>query len=335
LSLIVSTLLIGGLLLASAALYQHAQIDKPKPPELPPEQVAKNIPAEPVARESGSHAAVIRLPPPPPPPQALREPKQRAVTKPRAVEPLKRTVATKPTSDPATKEAVRTKSLIKPLKPAKPAPPPLVKPRPRPKPAPAVMPSPKPSKAFAEAIVDGARNIKAGRALLRLLEHGQGPTIEIAWPQQADARRALYRQLTQCYGVKPAVLAGGTKLYAYAGAAGQAWSIDMDRFSGFIRSPRGEAIAAEARVFSSIADRHGLTDWRPVRVFPRHVDAALLGGIGAVLGPLYKSARQIRAAYRWDRARLILTDFAVDGRRLSGAVTLPLPRGHARNPGCD
>ncbi len=184
-------------------------------------------------------------------------------------------------------------------------------------------------------MVDGTQNTKAGGALLRLLEHGQGPTIEIAWPQRADARRALYRQLTQCYGVKAALLTGGAKLYANAGTAGETWSIDMDRFSGFIRSPRGEAIAEEALVFARIADRHGLTDWRPVRVFPRHVDAALLGGLGAVLGPQYKSAKQIRAAYRWDRARLILGDFTVDGRPLSGAVALPLPRGQARGPGCD
>ncbi len=183
--------------------------------------------------------------------------------------------------------------------------------------------------------MDGTRKTRVGGALLRLLEHGQGPTIEIAWPKRADARRALYRQLTQCYGVKAAVMVGGVKLFAAAGRAGEAWSIDMDRFSGFIRSPQGEVIAEEARVFARIADRHGLVDWRPVRVFPRHVDAALLGGLGAVLGPQYKSAKQIRAAYRWDRSRLILGDFTVDGRPLTGAVALPLPRGRARGPSCD
>jgi hypothetical protein len=184
-------------------------------------------------------------------------------------------------------------------------------------------------------MVDGARNTKSGGALLRLLEHGQGPVIEIAWPRRADSRRALYRQLTQCYGVKAAVLAGGARLFAAAGNVGETWPIDMDRFSGFIRSPQGEAIAEEARVFASIADRHRLTDWRPVRVFPRHVDAALLGGLGAVLGPQYKTARLIHAAYRWDRSRLILGDFTVDGRPLTGSVVLPLPRGRARGPGCD
>ena len=184
-------------------------------------------------------------------------------------------------------------------------------------------------------MVDGTQNTKTGGVLLRLLEHGQGPVIEIAWPQRAAARRALYRQLTQCYGVKAALLTGDARLYANTGTAGETWSIDMDRFSGFIRSPQGEVIAEEARVFARIADRHGLVDWRPVRVFPRHVDAALLGGLGAVLGPQYKSAKQIRAAYRWDRSRLILGDFTVDGRPLTGAVALPLPRGRARDPGCD
>ena len=69
-------------------------------------------------------------------------------------------------------------------------------------------------------MVDGAQNTRTGGALLRLLEHGQGPTIEIAWPQRVDARRALYRQLSQCYGVKAALLTGGAKLYANAGHGG-------------------------------------------------------------------------------------------------------------------
>jgi hypothetical protein len=311
LSLTVSVLLIGGLLLASVALYQNARIDKPKPRKQSPAPVATPLPADSAA------ALAIQLPPPP----ASHTPSSNAVKK-----------STVPPKRDSLKPARRIveKPRIEPLKP-----PPVARPRPRFKPVPAIKASVKPSTKSAKTMVDGAQNKKTGGALLRLLEHGQGPTIEIAWPRRADARRALYRQLSQCYGVRAAVLAGGATLYADGGTAGQAWPIDRDRFSGFIRSPQGEAIAEEARVFARIADRHGLTDWRPVRVFPRHVDAALLGGLGALLGPRYKSARQIRAAYRWDRARLILGDFTVDGRPLGGAVTLALPRGHARNPGCD
>jgi hypothetical protein len=188
---------------------------------------------------------------------------------------------------------------------------------------------------IAKTTVDGNQNVKNGGALLRLLEHGQGPTIEIAWPRRADARRALYRQLTQCYGVTLVVLVDGDKLYTASGNSGETWAINTDRFSGFIRSPQGEAIAEESRVFASIADHHGLSGWRPARVFPRHVDAALLGGLGAVLGAKYRTAKQIRAAYRWDRTGLILSDFSIDGRPLNGAVTLPVPRGRAHGPGCD
>ena len=343
LSLTVSALLIGGLLLASVALYENAKLDKPKPLKRPPAPVAQKKPTEPAAHQSSPAAMVIRLPPPPAPPGAPAKkmttgpkriplkPAQRTVEKPRVVDPLKRIAVAKPVSAPAATLPPR----IKPLKPADPAPAKMAQARPRPKPARQIKTPGKQSTESAKAVVDGTQNRRAGGVLLRLLEHGQGPTIEIAWPQRAAARRALYRQLTQCYGVKAAVLAGGTKLFGATGTAGETWAIDMDRFSGFIRSPQGEAIAAEARVFASIADRHGLTDWRPVRVFPRHVDAALLGGLGAVLGPQYKSARQIRAAYRLDRTRLILGDFTVDGRRLTGTVTLPLPRGQARGPGCD
>ena len=47
LSLTVSVMLIGGLLLASMALYQNAQIDKPKPPKRPPAPVVRQIPTKP------------------------------------------------------------------------------------------------------------------------------------------------------------------------------------------------------------------------------------------------------------------------------------------------
>jgi len=322
LSLTVSGLLIAGLSLAVTALYQNAGIHRPKPP-----QPAQPPPAL-TARQSGSAAAVIRLPPPPAPQPAARgkllKPAKRPVEKPSAVVPLKR-------SADITPAPVAARTSPPPIEPLAPAPRPVARHVPQPNSAPALAATTTSSSETEEKLVDGMQNAKAGGALLRLLEHGQGPAIEIAWPQRADARRALYRQLTRCYGVRTAVLAGGAGLYADEGAAGQPWRMDMDRFSGFIRSPQGEAIAEESRVFARIADWHGLTNWRPVRVFPRPVDAALLGGLGAVLGPRYKTARQIHAAYKWDRTRLVLGDFSVDGRPLEGAVTLPLPH----RPGCD
>lgn len=319
LSLIISVLLIGGLILASVALYQSAKIDRARPQKPLPAPVVRQVPMQSVARQPGVTGMVIQLPPPPVSSAASSSGAVKITPiQPTPILPAKRITAAKPVSEPVPSSAPPKKLSIKPLKAA-----------------PAIKADGKPSVASTTAMVDGAQNTKSGGALLRLLEHGQGPVIEIAWPRRADARRALYRQLTQCYGVKAAVLAGGARLFAATGNVGETWPINMDRFSGFIRSPQGEAIAEEARVFASIADRHRLTDWRPARVFPRHVDAALLGGLGAVLGQRYKTARLIHAAYSWDRSRLILGDFTVDGRPLTGSVMLPLPRGRARGPGCD
>lgn len=158
--------------------------------------------------------------------------------------------------------------------------------------------------------------------MLRLLEHGKGPSVEIAWPVSAAERRQLFRTLTRCYGMRPAVLVKKSHLYDGVSAPGQPWSINRDRYSGFIRSPQGEPIAEENRQFASIARRHGLSDWRPVRVFPRTVDAVLLGGLGNLLGARYQTARQIRAVYELRRDGLRLTGFQVDGNALPGAITL-------------
>lgn len=353
LSLTVSVMLIGGLVMASVALYQDAKLDKPKQPTKPAAPVVRQYPAQPAAPPSSGTAMMIKLPPPPirsvapagpvvkrmtvtkltvTPHRPVLKPLKRAVEKPLAVKPLTRADTIKPGPIPAPKPAGK----IKPLKPVEPvAKKPVAKKLAAADPTPVREQAKRTAQTAKKPVVDGTRNRKAGGALLRLLEHGQGPTIEIAWPRRAAARRALYRQLTHCFGVKAAVLVEDSRLYEAAGEAGESWSIDMDRFSGFIRSPQGEAIAEETRVFASIADHHGVVDWRPVRVFPRSVDAALLGGLGAVLGAQYKSAKQIRAAYRWDRTRLVLDDFTVDGRPLAGSVTLPLPRGWTRRPGCD
>jgi hypothetical protein len=158
--------------------------------------------------------------------------------------------------------------------------------------------------------------------LLRLLEHGKGPTIEIAWPQASADRLALYRLLTRCYGMRAAVLGPRSRLFAADGPAGQPWDLDRDRVSGFLRSPRGVAIPEESRAFARIARHHGLTGWRPVRVFPRDVDAALLGGLAQLLGPRYRSSSAITAAYSPGGTTLTLDRFRIDGAPVAGGIVL-------------
>lgn len=45
-----------------------------------------------------------------------------------------------------------------------------------------------------------------GRALLRLLEFGQGPSITISWPSSPKEMSRLYRVFRNCYGMKTALM---------------------------------------------------------------------------------------------------------------------------------
>lgn len=272
----------------------------------------------------------IRLPPPPP---------EKSTAKPAVMPPPAPVRTARAVTRPAAAKKVPAPLMISPLRPSKPKSRPVPPrkrppgkvlrvrktPKPPPPPAdPAISPRPQ---AIAVAIepppvTTGSKIRKAGRVLLKLREHGKGPTIEIAWPETVAARRRLYRRLTRCYGMRAAVLDGQDRLFAATGAAGSPWNIDLDRFSGFLRSPAGQPIPEESRVFAGVAARHHLQNWRPVRIFPRNVDAVLLGGLQHIVGGRYGSARLITAAYLSRGARLMLGSVRVDGRALPGAVDL-------------
>jgi len=164
---------------------------------------------------------------------------------------------------------------------------------------------------------------------LRLLEYGKGPAIEIAWPEAAGARDRLYRQFRACFGMRNAVMSAGGKLFGESGPSGAPWDLNLDRYSGFVRYPAGREIAAEQDQASSISARHGV-EGRLVRVFPRNVDAALLGGLNQVVGGAYNEARSITARYRRRQGRLVLEAIRVNGRALAGAVDV----GAAARRGC-
>lgn len=304
LSVAISALLIAGLLLAGLAMVANGRAD--------PRKVEDNgrTAVTPPPKRSLPPTAIL-LPPPPPPAEA----------KPRRV-----------ARSPAP-SAKLPALVVEPLRPVPPAPvAPALHRKPPPLSAsasPATIPVPHRTEAHrapAQPVVDAIRNRRTGGVLLRLLENGRGPTIEIAWPASASARRALFRRLTRCYGMRDAVLAGG-RLFAAVGPAGQPWDLDRDRFSGFLRAPEGEAIAEEERAAEGIARRHGLSGWHPVRVFPRAVDSALLGGLAELLGPAYRTARTVRAAYRWEAGRVTLSGIRVDGHPVAGTVLLPAAPG--------
>jgi hypothetical protein len=162
---------------------------------------------------------------------------------------------------------------------------------------------------------------REGRTLLRLLEHGEGPAIEIAWPANEGTRDRLYRKFRECFGMRNAVMTTEGRLYGETGPSGTPWAINLDLYSGFVRHPAGRSIIAERARARDISARHGI-DGRSVRVFPRNVDAVILGGLQQVIGGAYKNAKTITATYTKHRGRLVLGAVRVNGRPRKGAVDI-------------
>ena len=162
-----------------------------------------------------------------------------------------------------------------------------------------------------------------GRALLRLLEHGAGPAIELAWPKASAGRQALFSRLRGCHGMRIALMDDEGRLFIADGKPGTAWALNLDRYSGFVRRPSGRQAEAEAQEISRLRRHHrGLSAIQPVRVFPRHFDAVLLGGLRALLGGKWTDYGSIRARYWLDGRRLVVAGIEADGRSVPGRVDL-------------
>lgn len=300
-----------------------SETQKQPPPEAPAVEKA-------ASEDPPSQTAVV-LPPPPAP--ALPAAPAMVETPPAATpEPPP---APRPALKPRTVEAPAEVAEITPLKPrpqpapSTPAPTPEAGPAPEPeKPSPkqvANLPGAKPNAQSAPVTVT-RKTVKEGRALLKMLEIGKGPVIEIAWPQKSADRARLYRLLTACHGMQTAMLADGRRLYAADAAPGQTWDVNRDAVSGFIRKPAGVLTDAERAVIRRIKTRHGIGAGDTVRLFPRGVDAVMLGGLGQIVGPGYLKYKTIRARYQLTGNRISVVDIRRDGENRSGKVTLPRTR---------
>lgn len=283
----------------------------------PPVTLAKAKPPSQPSR-LGRTGRAFRLPPPPQAPAKIKPPERKSQPqRPRAL-------AKVPVAKPP------------PAKRAGPAPPRLVpraalaptsqglKPKagPTPNAQPKAASKPKPRRPAPGGTVLSTRATRReGRTLLRLLEYGKGPTIEIAWPENEAARDRLYRKFRACFGMLNAVMTTDGRLFGETGPRGVPWDINLDRYSGFIRYPAGRTIAAERARARDIAARHGIHG-RLVRVFPRNVDAVILGGLNQVIGGTYRGAKTITAAYWKRRGRLVLGAIKVNGRPRAGAVDI-------------
>jgi hypothetical protein len=162
-----------------------------------------------------------------------------------------------------------------------------------------------------------------GRALLRMLEVGNGPALEIAWPSNIDTRSRLYQILRRCYGMQTALMRGKGELYIAKGVPGDPWHLNRDAISGFVRQPAGSLTSAERHVVNEIEQYHHLTVGAPVRVFPRAVDATLLGGLRRLIGRTYAEHELIRARYSLSESRVSIVNISVNDREVPGTIVLP------------
>ncbi len=277
------------------------------------ERANASVPPTPVTTASAPtpevSLATVRLPPPPVPPVApAPEP---AARRPPAPPPVSVTPL-KPRPVVRAAMAARTGPVIEPLRPT---------PRPR-----RAAPIPEPDSAPATELAVDAGAVAEGRTLLRLLEHGEGPSIEIAWPGGAASRARLYRHLRACLGMRVAVMDARNRVFLASGPAGTPTELNLDRISGFMRSPAGRMTSAERRLISTIRARHGVRDAAAIRLFPRRVDANLLGGLNLAIGDRYRAARNIRARYLWAGNRLYVGGIRVDGSAVAGRIPLACVR---------
>jgi hypothetical protein len=162
----------------------------------------------------------------------------------------------------------------------------------------------------------------SGRPLLRLLEHGDGPNIDIAWPHNARGREALFQSFADCYGMLVALMASNGDLYSDQNASGP-WRINRDHYSGFVRQSGALGTTGERTWSRRILHRHpraaGSTT---IRVFPRAMDALLIGGLSRLLGVDYRAAKSIGARYVQTGNAILIDDIVADGLPITGRIDL-------------
>ena len=240
----------------------------------------------------------------------------------KTVEPLQKTL------EPHVEKAAPLK--VEPIKPVKTAASALEKPIiPLKKPgvaSPAPQPAPtKPAQTPTPQTVgttDTTPLMASGRPLLRLLEHGDGPSIDIAWPRNARGREALFQLFAECYGMMVVLMASNGDLYSDRNTSGP-WEINRDRYSGFVRQSGALGTTSERAWSRRILHRHPWASGSTtIRVFPRAMDALLIGGLSRLLGEDYRAAKSIGARYVQIGNAILIDDIVADGLPIAGRIDL-------------
>ena len=165
-------------------------------------------------------------------------------------------------------------------------------------------------------------SIAEGRALLRLMEHGKGPSIEIAWPASDRKRQQLYRLFSTCFGMRSALMDQQQRLFIDTGAPGEMWRPDFDRLSGYMRQTAGLIPAEEQRQLEAIERHHGGIGGIPVRLFPRRIDAVIFGGLHEAAVNSHGTTNNIRARYEIEKGAVLISNILINGRPVTGRLNL-------------
>ena len=97
---------------------------------------------------------------------------------------------------------------------------------------------------FEKAKLLKIKNFSKGRVLLKKLEHGKGPQIEVSWPSKVSQKQKLYSVFTKWFGMKTAGLNSSNQLFQKNDTPNKPLKLNMDTSSGFIREVNGRISGA-------------------------------------------------------------------------------------------
>ncbi len=171
---------------------------------------------------------------------------------------------------------------------------------------------------FEQAKLLKIKDFSKGRVLLKKLEHGKGPQIEVSWPSKVSQKQKLYSVFTKCFGMKTAGLNSSNQLFQKNDTPNKPLKLNVDTSSGFIREVNGRISSAETDETILIKQKHSNQIFKSfVRIFPRQVDASLLQGLHSVLGNDFSKAKQIKASYRLNEKDVEIFDISTGTKTFS------------------
>lgn len=180
----------------------------------------------------------------------------------------------------------------------------------------------KPEKASVKIETIKEDAVSEGRVLLKLLETGKGPDVEIAWPARSDQRQKLFDAFQTCLGLQTGLMMSSGSIYVAGGARGQPMVINRDRTSLFLRQSAGVLPKDEARQHAAIRSYHGVSGGAPVRLFKRVIDAALLGGLFRLVSADVTDNIQVRGQYGLKTDAITIENISVNGAKRQGQVEI-------------